>query len=98
MVYQCRLCARLFPRSVEGVDRRFGRAREMLVEALAKMKDRRAPLLLVELLDDEDVAGHALHALRKLKASVPREVLAPFLDDRRGWVRAEARKLMRYAR
>ena len=54
-------------------DTRHGRAREMLMDALARTKDRRALGTLVELVDDEDVGGHAISALRSLgpKSSLP---------------------------
>jgi hypothetical protein len=45
-------------------DRRHGRGREMLCDALKRTKDRRAPGVLIELIDDDDVAGHAISALR----------------------------------
>jgi hypothetical protein len=41
-----------------------GRAREMLCEALSRTRDPRAPAVLVELIDDDDVAGHAIACLR----------------------------------
>jgi HEAT repeat protein len=47
-------------------DRRHGRAREMLMDALARTKDERALDVLVTLVDDEEVAGHAISALRSL--------------------------------
>ena len=54
-------------------DRRHGRSREMLMDALARTKDKRALDLLVELVGDDDVAGHAISALRRLgpKTSLP---------------------------
>ena len=54
-------------------DRRHGRSREMLTDALARTKDERALDLLVELVDDDEVAGHAISALRRLgpKSSLP---------------------------
>jgi HEAT repeat protein len=54
-------------------DRRHGRSREMLMDALARTKDERALDSLVELVDDDDVAGHAISALRRLgpKSSLP---------------------------
>jgi HEAT repeats len=54
-------------------DRRHGRSREMLMDALARTKDERALDLLVELVDDDDLAGHAISALRSLgpKSSLP---------------------------
>jgi HEAT repeat protein len=54
-------------------DRRHGSSREMLMDALARTKDERALGALVELVDDDDVAGHAISALRRLgpKSSLP---------------------------
>jgi HEAT repeat protein len=54
-------------------DRRHGGARQMLCEALRRMKDPRAPGVFLELLDDPDVAGHAILELRMLgpKRSLP---------------------------
>jgi hypothetical protein len=54
-------------------DRRHGKSREMLMDALARTKDERALDLLLQLLEDDDVAGHAISALRRLgpKSSLP---------------------------
>ena len=54
-------------------DRRHGKGREMLMDALGRTKDERALELLVELVDDDEVAGHAISALRRLgpKSSLP---------------------------
>lgn len=54
-------------------DRRHGRSREMLMDALARTKDERALDALVDLVDDDDLAGHAISALRRLgpKSSLP---------------------------
>jgi HEAT repeat protein len=54
-------------------DRRHGKSREMLMDALARTKDERALDLLVELVNDDDMAGHAISALRSLgpKSSLP---------------------------
>ena len=54
-------------------DRRHGSSREMLMDALARTKDERALDALVELVDDDEVAGHAIAALRRLgpKSSLP---------------------------
>ncbi len=48
----------------------------------------------IELLDDDDVAGHAVMALGRLKAPRAREKPEPFLSHPRTWVRAEARKAL----
>jgi HEAT repeat protein len=56
-----------------GRDRRHGGSREMLMDALARTKDERALDALVDLVDDDAVAGHAISALRRLgpKSSLP---------------------------
>lgn len=74
---------------------RFGKAREMLVLALGNMrKSPHAVTFLIRLLDDEDVAGHAIMALRKLGAKGTRSSIEPFLSDPRAWVRKEAKKAL----
>jgi HEAT repeat protein len=54
-------------------DRGHGRGREMLCDALKRTKDPRAPGVLVELIEDDDVAGHAISALRSYgpKSALP---------------------------
>lgn len=47
-------------------DRGSGRARQMLCDALVRTRDPRTPDLLIELLDDDEVNGHAILALRRL--------------------------------
>lgn len=75
-------------------DRRYGKAREMVVLALGNMSDPRAVDALVDLLPDEEVAGHAVMALGKLRAPSARAALEPFLDHPKDWVRQEARKAL----
>ena len=48
-------------------DRRFGTGRQMLCDALKKTKDPRTPQVLADLLDDDDVNGHAISALRAMR-------------------------------
>jgi HEAT repeat protein len=47
-------------------DRRSGIARQMLCDALTRTRDPRAPEVLIELIDDDDVNGHAILALRRI--------------------------------
>ncbi len=77
-------------------DKRHAKAREMLAPALANMKDPRAIDVLIELLGDEEVAGHALWAVRKLgkKAARARPDIAPFLSHPKTWVRNEAKRAL----
>jgi len=75
-------------------DRRYGRAREMVVLGLGRSKRAAAVDVLLSLVDDPDVDGHAVSALGKLKAPAARAALEAKLDDRRAWVRSEARKAL----
>jgi hypothetical protein len=73
-------------------DKQYGKAREMLVVALGNMKDPRAVAVLMNLLDDEEVVGHAVMALGKLKAPAARARLTILLQHSKDWVRDEAMK------
>ena len=75
-------------------DRRYGSGRQMVVLGLGKSKNLDAANVLVRLLDDPEVNGHALKALRKLRALIPRRRLEDMLRDQRTWVRNEARKAL----
>jgi HEAT repeat protein len=76
-------------------DVRNGRAREMLAVALAKMKDPAADDVLIGLLDDAEVAGHAVIALGKRRTLRARPRIEPFLEDPKDWIRTEARKALK---
>lgn len=75
-------------------DKRYGKARQMIVIGLGKSKRPEAVQVLLSLLDDPDVDGQAVKALGKLKAPAARVALEGKLADRRGWVRSEARKAL----
>jgi len=75
-------------------DKRHGRAREMLAMALGKMKNPRAVPVLISLLDDDEVAGHALIGLRKLNAIEARPYIVRFLKHPKSWIRQEAKKAL----
>ena len=66
----------------------------MLAVALGNMKDSRAVDVLIESLDDPEVAGHALSALRKLAPPEAREAIKPFVDHPRTWVKNEAKRAL----
>lgn len=76
-------------------DPRWGRSREMLALALANMKDPRAVKVLRDLLADEEVAGHAVIGLGKLRAKEARAGIEPFLEHSKKWVRDEAKKALK---
>lgn len=75
-------------------DRSYGRSRELIVLGLARSKRPEAGEVLVELLDDTDVNGHAVKALRKLKLPAARPGLERMLGDDRTWVRKEATRAL----
>jgi len=75
-------------------DARYGRAREMVVFGLGKLKDPRIPAVLLQLLDDEQVVGHALGAVARLKATVARARVESLLNHPKPWVRKEAKKAL----
>jgi hypothetical protein len=75
-------------------DRRHGKSREMIVLALGNMADTRARCLLLDLLDDETVAGHAIKALGRNGRPEDSSKIAPFLRHSKSWVRQESRRTL----
>lgn len=72
-------------------DRTYGRAREMIVVALGNMHDPEATDVLIQLLDDEEIAGHAVVALGNLGDARSRPHVERFLHHPKTWVREAAR-------
>lgn len=72
----------------------YGRARQMVVLWLGATKKHKSEAvdILIDLLDDPDVNGHATEALAKLKAPHSRDALAAMTDDDRAWVRKTAKR------
>lgn len=75
-------------------DRRYGKSREMVVLALGKMKTPNASEVLVNLLDDDEVAGYAVMGLGKLRVRAARPRIELFLHHPQAWVRKEAKKAL----
>jgi hypothetical protein len=75
-------------------DKRHGSGRKMLVAALGKMKNPRAVDVLIGLLDDEEVVGHALIGLKKLKAQQARIHIERLINHPKAWVRKEAKQAL----
>ncbi len=85
----------VFDQIVELVrDKRHGRAREMLALALGNMRNPKAVDILVELLDDEEMAGHAVMGLGKLKAKRAKPHIERFLSHPKAWIRREAKRAL----
>jgi hypothetical protein len=75
-------------------DKRNGKAREMLAKSLGNMSNPLAVPLLLDLLKEEDIAGHVIIALGKLRASEASPHIQKFLKHRIPWIRKEAKKAL----
>ncbi len=71
-----------------------GPARQMLLAAIGRSRDPRAPEVALSLLGDEDVVAHALAALAKLKPEGARPAVEPLLAHPKPLVRKEAKKAL----
>ena len=72
-------------------DRSLGRGREMLPAAMAEMRSAGATDVLIGLLRDPEIGGHAAVALAR-RADAPPGILESYVDDPRPWVRRAARR------
>lgn len=75
-------------------DKGYGKSRQMLAVSLANMKDPRAVDVLIECLQDEDIASHAVLALGKLKPAKAESHLERFISHPTPWIRKEAAKAL----
>jgi HEAT repeat protein len=71
-----------------------GSARQMLALALGKLKAENAVPLLIELLKDQQVVGHAADALGKLRAQEARLPLEQLTSHPQTWIRNEVKKAL----
>jgi len=77
-------------------DPRQGRDRQLFVAALGSMvkaRDRVIPVLL-QLLDEPEVAGYAVMGLGKLRVGEARPAIERFREHPEAWVRKEAKKAL----
>lgn len=96
--------ARMLPRDLQPYeaeltealeDRTRGESRQRLAVAVAKCGGDTARDALLTVLDEPGMSGHVLEGLRKMKAEVPQDRLAPYVTSGHAWVRAHARALVR---
>lgn len=73
-------------------NKKYGTSRQMIVQYIYKFKDPRIVTKLISLLDDEDVQGHAIYALGRLKSKIALNNIKTFLTDSRTWLRNAAKK------
>lgn len=69
-----------------------GSPRQRFVASLWKVSDNRIFATLVYLLDDSQVRGHAIEALRKLRNPAAVPWIMPYRSDPKAWIRREAKK------
>lgn len=77
--------------------REYGSARQMLATPLAKFGkgNQEVVRVLIRSLSDEDVAGHAIVALGKMRAKEARNSIIPFLSHKNSWLRNSARNALK---
>ncbi|WML56484.1 HEAT repeat domain-containing protein [Neobacillus sp. PS2-9] len=73
-------------------DKKHGTARQMIVDGLGKFKDKKVIPVLVGLLEDKDVQGHALSALSKFKDPELIPHINPFVNHEITWIRNTAKR------
>lgn len=81
------------------LDKKHGAARQMIVLGLGKIKDpvnkEKVTDVLISLLKDDDVAGHAIEALGKLEAKRARPYVEIFLTHKKVWWRNAAKSAIK---
>jgi HEAT repeat protein len=75
-------------------DTQFGRAREMVVIGLARLHSADAERVLIDLLRDDEVAGHAVVALGRLRSQSAAPEISKLLVHPKPWLRNEAKKAL----
>lgn len=73
---------------------KYGKSREMLALALGNCKDSHVVDVLIKLLADNQVVGHAVMALGKLKAKKAMPYIKAVMKNSTGWVHTEASKAL----
>ena len=66
----------------------------MIVSALGKSKDENVVPILIKLLDDEDVVGHALKALMEFRSDKLKHYFERFKDYKVAYIRNIAKKAL----
>jgi hypothetical protein len=75
-------------------DRRYGSSRQMIVHSLNRLREGRVIPLLIDLLQDESVRGHAITALRKAGAKSAVEFIEEYVSDKNPWIRRTAKSAL----
>ena len=73
-------------------DKQFGKGRESYIMLLGQYGGPERIPVLIELLDDQEIQGHAVYSLRLLGAVEAEKKMYPFLHHEKSWIRKEAKK------
>lgn len=73
-------------------NKKYGSGREMIVYVLRKFKNPQVVDTLLDLLEDEEIVGHAIESLKTLKPKRAKPYLVPFLDNHNSWIKNSAKK------
>lgn len=73
-------------------DKDNGDSRQMIVILLGKLRCQKSIPTLINLLQDDDVNGHAIIALGYFKDNELIKYIEPFLQHEKTWIRKEAEK------
>lgn len=77
-------------------NKKHGRSRQMIIYGLGKYKkETQIKPILVSLLQDKDVAGHAIHALSQLGDPEVIKDIKPFENYDVTWIRNEAKRAVK---
>jgi hypothetical protein len=76
-------------------EKNYGASRQMLVIALSKFDKNKVEDTLIRLLDDPEVAGHAVMALGKIKSTKALPKLKKCEISKIAWIKREATKSVR---
>lgn len=73
-------------------EKEHGISRQMIVDGLGNFKNEDVKNLLIGLLNDDEVVGHAISALSKMGDKALIKHLEPFLTYKVKWIKNEAKK------
>lgn len=77
------------------LDKKHGSARQMIVVGLGRLKSPKVVDVLINLLDDDDVCGHAVIALGRLKALKAASKLKQLRNHPKHWIKVEVNKALK---
>jgi len=76
-------------------DKSNGMSRQMFALALGKIPSEKSEDVLIQVLDDDEIAPHALEALGKLKSKKARDKISELTKHSKSLVKKEAKKALK---